>query len=290
MKPKKTIAPLPDLQKKGDLTLIESFNDVTRIVANLQDQEFVFLLLCTRGRLKAEIGLNSFSVGKNDLLYYRTKDTVYQWSASADFETKGVCIAPSMILPVVHIDNVVWENFMHISQHPVVHIGEAGVELYRHYFELLRFRLSCPQALYRREVEAAIICAGIYDLLAILMGELSEKTVPSYTRPEVLFREFMKLLAENYHKERAMGFYAKTLKVGIKHLSVCVKGVSGRTPFEWINIYVIEEIKRQLKYTDKSIKEIAYFMNFPTLSFFGKYVKLHTGMSPSEYRKKITAQ
>jgi YesN/AraC family two-component response regulator len=33
-----------------------------------------------------------------------------------------------------------------------------------------------------------------------------------------------------------------------------------------------------------SIKEIADSLNFPNASFFGKFVKLHTGMTPIEYR------
>ena len=33
-----------------------------------------------------------------------------------------------------------------------------------------------------------------------------------------------------------------------------------------------------------SIQEVAYYMNFPNPSFFGKYFKHHTGMSPSEFK------
>ena len=37
---------------------------------------------------------------------------------------------------------------------------------------------------------------------------------------------------------------------------------------------------------DKSIKDIAFELDFPNLSFFGKYVKKHLGMSPKMYRQK----
>jgi AraC-like DNA-binding protein len=36
-----------------------------------------------------------------------------------------------------------------------------------------------------------------------------------------------------------------------------------------------------------SIQEVAYYMNFPNPSFFGKYFKHHTGMSPSEYKAQV---
>jgi AraC family transcriptional regulator, transcriptional activator of pobA len=53
---------------------------------------------------------------------------------------------------------------------------------------------------------------------------------------------------------------------------------------EWIDEYVILEAKALLKYSVMSIQEVAYFMNFPNPSFFGKYFKHHTGLSPSEYK------
>lgn len=66
--------------------------------------------------------------------------------------------------------------------------------------------------------------------------------------------------------------------------SFVVKLVSGRTAQEWINDSAIEQIKYQLKHSDKSIKEIADDFNLSNLSFFGKYVKKHLGVSPTKYR------
>jgi AraC-like DNA-binding protein len=39
-----------------------------------------------------------------------------------------------------------------------------------------------------------------------------------------------------------------------------------------------------------SIKEISNYLEFPNLSFFGKYVKAHLGCSPTEFRKKKSKQ
>jgi AraC-like DNA-binding protein len=50
---------------------------------------------------------------------------------------------------------------------------------------------------------------------------------------------------------------------------------------------VILEAKNLLRYSDDSIKEIVYKLNFQSASVFNKFFKLHTGMSPSEYRKGI---
>lgn len=53
---------------------------------------------------------------------------------------------------------------------------------------------------------------------------------------------------------------------------------------EWIEDSVILEAKTMLKHTDLSIQEITYKLNFPTQTFFGKYFKRITGMSPKQYK------
>jgi AraC-like DNA-binding protein len=67
---------------------------------------------------------------------------------------------------------------------------------------------------------------------------------------------------------------------------VC-KQVSGKTALEWINEYVLIDVRHWLKNSDKSVKEIADLLNFPNLSFFGKYCRAHLGMSPLKYRREL---
>ena len=66
--------------------------------------------------------------------------------------------------------------------------------------------------------------------------------------------------------------------------STLIKRISGKSVSEWIDNYVILEAKTLLKYSNMSVQEIAYYLNFPNQSFFGKYFRSHTGMTPSAYR------
>lgn len=64
----------------------------------------------------------------------------------------------------------------------------------------------------------------------------------------------------------------------------CSEKCERLTATSWINDHTIEIVKHHLRHSDKSVKEIADAMGFPNLSFFGKYVKRHTGLSPVAYR------
>ena len=83
-----------------------------------------------------------------------------------------------------------------------------------------------------------------------------------------------------------MGWDAEMLTITPKYLSETVKGVSGRTPNEWIDSYVTLEVRVLLKTSSKSIKEIADELHFPNQSFLGKFFREHVGMTPTAYRRQ----
>jgi len=101
-----------------------------------------------------------------------------------------------------------------------------------------------------------------------------------------LAENFLSLVRENYREHRDMEFYASRLHLTPKYLSKALREKSGRTGSEWIEDHVMLEARALLKSTDKSIGQISDELNFPSQSFFGKYFKRRTGISPLEYRKR----
>ena len=73
--------------------------------------------------------------------------------------------------------------------------------------------------------------------------------------------------------------------VSPKYLTNVCRKHSDYTASELIALSVVSRIKYLLLYSDLSIKEVANEMGFDNLSFFGKYVKKHLGLSPNHYRK-----
>lgn len=105
-----------------------------------------------------------------------------------------------------------------------------------------------------------------------------------YSYGELLFMRFRKMVSIHFLQHREVSFYATKLRISPQHLSISVKKTSGRTAREWIRDAVIEEMKYQLLHSGQSIKELADRFNFPNISFFCKYFKAQTGMSPTAFR------
>jgi AraC-like DNA-binding protein len=95
---------------------------------------------------------------------------------------------------------------------------------------------------------------------------------------------FMELVQEHYRKERLIGFYADKLCITPKYLSKLVKETTGRSAGDWIERHVTLEARAMLQSSDMTIQQIATSLNFPNQSFFGKYFKRATGISPKQYR------
>ena len=132
-----------------------------------------------------------------------------------------------------------------------------------------------------------LIAATIYkvgDILTHYLTEHPEVDSPIHNRAEEYFRQFTELLGEHYKHERSVGFYARQLCITPKYLTTLIKRISGKSVSEWIDNYVILEAKTLLKYSNMSVQEISYQLNFPNQSFFGCYFKRLTGMSPSQYK------
>ena len=103
-------------------------------------------------------------------------------------------------------------------------------------------------------------------------------------RKEELFIKFIHLIHKHSPKEREVSFYAEQLYITPRYLSSIVQSIAGCTAKSIIDKHSIQAIKVMLKSDNKSIQNISYDLKFPDQSFFARYFKKHTGMSPVEYR------
>lgn len=131
---------------------------------------------------------------------------------------------------------------------------------------------------------------AIQHLTVVLFYSTVWKQISSYkknekTRADYLTYEFLNLVEKNFKKYRHLNFYADKLCITAKHLSTIVKNNSGISASEWIKRYVILEAQNLLKNSSMTIQQISNELNFPSQTFFGKYFKHQTGLSPKEYRK-----
>ncbi len=105
-------------------------------------------------------------------------------------------------------------------------------------------------------------------------------------RGNIVVKKFLQLVEENYHKNLPVNEYAGMLTITPNHLTQTVTLLTGKTTSQIIKSKQVLEIKRLLVHTNLSVTEIAGRLNFPDQSYFTKFFKRETGISPLQYRSK----
>lgn len=101
-----------------------------------------------------------------------------------------------------------------------------------------------------------------------------------------VFTQFIQQVNMHCHNHRKLSFYANNLCMSERYLSTLIKQESGQTAKEWIDKAVVTATQVMLKHTDKTITEISDELNFTNPSFFCKYFRRITGLSPQSYRNQ----
>ncbi|MBQ8521212.1 MAG: AraC family transcriptional regulator [Bacteroides sp.] len=249
------------------------------------------LLIAVRekGESRFSINLKELEMGPGDMVICSPGDLLQSIVQEGAHLSQTLMISSAFLKEMYIGLNSFMPFFTSQKEHPVFHLTEDEVKELGAFFRLIEETVM-TEDYFRNDMVKRLLAAYLYKLGSILYRhrpELQTEAAQPMKREEILFKQFINLLAEHHCKERRVDFYADQLFLSPKHFSTVVKKVSGKTAGEWIDEYVILEIKTLLKYSAMSIQEVAYYMNFPNPSFFGKYFKHHTGMSPSEYKAQV---
>ena len=105
-----------------------------------------------------------------------------------------------------------------------------------------------------------------------------------------LVSHFQKLVSRHFLLKRKVTDYASLLAVSANHLNRTVKEVTGKTASGSIAEMLVQEAKAVLKYTEASVSEIAYQLNFSEPAAFNRFFKKMTGETPMLYRRNASGQ
>ena len=245
---------------------------------------FILMALCQQGTATYDIDTRQQTVKPGDLLFISEGHIVNNYQASSDFSC--LCILVSTAYYHSFVQNVknVSSLLLFSMNNPVVALTPREIEVYTNYYRVIGEKIQDTKHHYQDELVKTWLLAMFYDMSNVIW-RVDQNEKKAQSRADIVFSRFIRLLEEHYRTERRVNWYAKQLEITPKYLSEVVKEVSKRTPNDWIDHYVILEIRVLLKNSTKSIKEITEELNFPNQSFFGKYFKEHVGVSPLAYRK-----
>ena len=236
--------------------------------------------ICLQGESIGKINLSPYRLTGARMSINISGQILEQEFISDDF--KGICIfmsdkfISSLGLPYN------FETYMLLQDRPVLDLKSVQLEAMLSYCTMVR-RVIENKHPYQLDIIKHLTSAFFYGMGYYFHQISKNKTL---SNDEALMNDFSKKVQLFYRKERKVLYYADKLHLSASYLSTVIKRVSGKTAAEWIDDYVILEAKALLKSTKLTIQQISDELNFSSQSFFGKYFKRITGLSPKEYREK----
>lgn len=273
----------------GDIAFYENIKEMPIRDDGSVQIDMSVMVMCRRGRMRIDINSVEYVIGQNDVILAIPNDKLDNCMLSPDFNGAILCLSDRIIMESLSQSDV-WSRAFHFRASPVLHIDEDGVSTLESYANILRLKINHKTALFHKEIIFSLVRAIMYDVLSVISERTPSTGNMLITSREVLFKRFLELLASVRVKPRKVSWYADRLCVSSKYLSTVCGQVSGKTAFDWISDYVCMDIRHLLKNSNKSIKEITDSLNFPNMSFFGKYCRQHFGASPTELRRLLREQ
>ncbi|MBQ4291153.1 MAG: helix-turn-helix domain-containing protein [Muribaculaceae bacterium] len=269
----------------GDkIKLFDKFADLPRYSTPAR-LNVILLAVCSDGKIDVTIDMKPFSLVPSSLMVLRPGHIINSYSVSDDFKGFFIALDGEILNEALPSFSKIVSCAIYFLNNPLIRLTRQELTDQLQFFNLIRRKIDDTHIIYHENIVRSLCESMFYETLSLYSSHIKDESNVSRRKMEMLFN-FVTLVEQNYRQHRDVAFYADSLCVTPKHLSSVLKETSTRTAHQWINSYVILEAKLLLKDQSMSIKEVSSRLNFPNQSFFGKYFKKETGLSPREYIEK----
>ena len=242
------------------------------------------IISCKKGSINVGVDMQICHLEEDDMLFILPGQIIEQQEMSDEFYGKMAIYSPEFFSGLHYPIN--FPIVLYNIDSPVVHLNPTQSILIESYSQTF----TCmSEAELREAIKNESFQYLCLSLLLIFKDEISDSSQKSMNQTKAVSKKFLKLLSENFREHKDLQFYSDRMNLSKKYFSVLIKSETGKTASEWIDEFIVLEAKKDLATTDLTIQQISNKLNFANQSFFGKFFKRITGLSPKAYRKTLLA-
>lgn len=234
--------------------------------------------MVVRGQLRGIINLREYSMTEGTIAFVTPGTIVKPLEVSDDFLLEGMGLPADLFL------------MAHGGRLPELFNGQVKDGRRTVSFEERTILNRMLRLLHDLMGEDGTSKEVIYSLITMVTHYYDQlfhdrTSVSSPSHSNEIFNRFLRLVNLHGSKEHQLAFYAEKLCITSRYLGTVVLATSGVGAKEWIDRAIVSTAKVLLRHSDKQSSQIADELNFPNASFFCKYFKRMTGLTPHQYRK-----
>lgn len=237
------------------------------------------------GTAKVVINDKAFELRPNSLFLLREESKISAFRCTKACTGYFVTYSPSFLESIKLQTSDLLSTDMIFSTKPCFEAKENEVANLHDIAATVRAVLSREAMFYDNKIAASLFASFFYAVASIInQNVVVEEQRVDMSRGDELMRQFIAELTASCEQERSVEYYAKRLGITPKYLSLICKKKVGKNASKVIDAAVVNKAKELLTQSGLSIQEVSERLNFVSQSFFGKYFKQRTGISPSRYK------
>lgn len=244
-------------------------------IPHAHKHDFYMLLIIDQGSGTHTIDFKEHIV-HNKMVFFLASGQAHQWELSEKTSGYQLMFSQKFMLP-----GSLRLPFFNLSSSPVLPLkNNQYPDLVQELEQILK-ELTTP-----RQFETELIQTRLQIVLILLKRWYSDCfDLQDSTTDNRLINNFLALLDKHYAAHSEVSFYAAELHVTANYLNQICRKKSGITAGDLIRERILLEAKRMLTLTNLDIKEIAYSLGFNDTSYFSRFFRKNTSVSPQQFRK-----
>ena len=272
-----------------ELVVMEHFGGVP--AGRVRPLDHGLVIICTAGVAQFEYDGHTVQLSKNDLFLLMAHSVVEKFMSSVDFDCRELWFSRGEMWNMnMYVKNSL-ADLLPLKHNPKVTLSDVDAALFETYFKQLSYHIRNSSQLLYPEITHSIVGAFLLEVLSVLRrgnNMLKDNNLINNNglHGRKLADRFVQLVEQSDGRIRRVDEFAQMLNVTPKYLSKLLMVTMHRKPSVIVAFFTLQAIENRLRYTDMTMQQIADDLHFANASFFGKYFKEHSGMTPMEYRIK----
>lgn len=255
-------------------------NEYARYPCKIKCGVYAFML---RGTARATLNITEIDFAENDMLAMESGTFLHIHKFSEDALVYYVLFSSSFLEKYAYRTHMSGQTISH--HQPKVRLTPETASVMKNMFDLMLQALNCEPSMLNTEKMVHVL--NIIQLFyADCIAQTKHISAPPKGRSREMYHEYSRLVLQHYKKWHHVAQYAEAMHISLPHLSSTIKSVCGKTAGELIAEAILVDAKAQLKLTTSTTKEIALSLGFENTSFFNRFFKAHTGLTPRRYRSE----
>ena len=250
-------------------------------ISEAHRHDFYYLVLVDEGELELEVDFKRVRLGHRSLFLSYPGQVHRILSASLN---KGWFLAFDPAIIDKPLKDTLDQCLSEVMLIPLLGGKSAGLtDFVAYMYEVY----ANPEERFHQNIIHSMVTALVYQVAAAYLSREQVEFKNHSTRNIEITKIFKQILRQNFRSIKRPSSFAAKMNISIGHLNDTVCSVTGFPVTYFIQQETIREARRLLRYSDLSIKEIAFSVGFDDAQYFSRLFSKVTGVAPGVFRKRI---